>query len=179
MMVVFLSNLFVVLLVILFLLFSSPGIASGDSGAPHSMAACRPTCDFSPAPDGLAPAPTCTPRSTATFPWPLAWAPLLFQRTAPSRRPLRRARPSGSIDRWLQCRRAGTRAHSRRDLYPTKHAIDATHFEARLAALSRRSIRLDAVEGQGCGLGRFARLDVRRGLRRTRAGARARNAPVA
>jgi len=31
----------------------------------------------------------------------------------------------------------------------------------------------------GCGLGRFARLAVRRGLRRTRAGARARNAPVA
>ena len=31
----------------------------------------------------------------------------------------------------------------------------------------------------GCGLGRFARLDVRRGLRRTRAGARVGNAPVA
>ena len=31
----------------------------------------------------------------------------------------------------------------------------------------------------GCGLVRFARLDVRRGLRRTRAGARVENAPVA
>ena len=62
---------------------------------------------------------------------------------------------------------------------PHQHAIDATHFEARLAAPSRLSIPLDAVEGHGCGLGRFAHLDVRRGLRRTRAGARVGNAPVA
>ena len=65
------------------------------------------------------------------------------------------------------------RACSRRDL-PHQHAIDATHFEARLAAPSRLSIPLVAVDRHGCGLRSFARLDVRRGLRRVRAG----NAPV-
>ena len=34
---------------------------------------------------------------------------------------------------------------------PHQHAIDATHFEARLAAASRRSIPLDAVEGKAVG----------------------------
>ena len=44
----------------------------------------------------------------------------------------------------------GPRVFSKGPL-PHQHAIDATHFEARLAAPSRRSIPLDAVEGKAVG----------------------------
>ena len=87
-------------------------------------------------------------RSTAACPWPLAWSPLRGCSTA-----------------------APAPVFSKGPL-PHQHAIDATHFEAsscRGAVAMMHSAR--RRRGQGCGLGRFARLDVRRGLRRTRAGA--------
>ena len=76
-------------------------------------------------------------------------------------------------------RAAFTRARLRGAGWATsfRGAIATEHFARRRrgscssSALPRRR--------QSCGLGRFARLDVRRSLRRTRAGAKAEHAPVA